>query len=55
MIDWGISAGLGVVGLFVLRAWRKAVAFRSGEVMDVRDLLPDRQEDCLVRVLGKRL
>ena len=55
MIGWAISAGIGAVGLFVLRAWRKDAAIRSGEVMDVRDLLPDGQGDCLVRVLGERL
>jgi hypothetical protein len=55
VIGWGISFGVGVVGLFVLRAWRKDAAIRSGEVMDVRDLLPDGQGDCLVRVLGERL
>lgn len=55
MIGWAISAGVGVTGLLVLRAWRKDAAIKSGEVMDVRDLLPQGQGDCLVRVLGERL
>ncbi len=55
MIGWALSVGVGVVGLVVLRAWRKDAALSSGEVMDVRDLLPEGQGDCLVRVLGERL
>ena len=41
MIGWAISAGVGVAGLFVFRSWRKDAAIKSGEVMDVRDLLPE--------------
>ncbi|MEM9176568.1 MAG: hypothetical protein AAGC67_15195 [Myxococcota bacterium] len=55
MIGWALGIGVGIVGTFVWRAWRKDAAIKSGEVMDVRDLLPEGEGDCLVRVLGERL
>ncbi|GEM_PF-5309094 len=55
MFGW-IAAGVAVpLGWVVMRAWRQDAAIKSGEVMDVRNLLPDGQGDCLVRVLGERL
>lgn len=55
MFGW-IAAGVAVaLGWVVTRAWRHDAAIKSGEVMDVRNLLPDGQGDCLARVLGERL
>lgn len=57
----GIGLALGIVGVasgvgWVLsRSWRRDRAIRSGEVMDIRDVLPDGDADCVVRVLGERL
>ncbi|MCR9096290.1 MAG: hypothetical protein NXI30_18850 [bacterium] len=55
MLGWAIIAGVGIAGFVVLRSWRKDLALKSGEVMDVRNVLPDGQGDCLVRVLSERL
>ena len=55
MLGWAIVAGVGIAGFFVLRSWRQDLALKSGEVMDVRNVLPAGQGDCLVRVLGERL
>ena len=55
MLGWAIGAGAGLAGYFVARSLRKDAAIKSGEVMDVRDLLTDGEGDCLVRVLGERL
>lgn len=55
MLGWALAAVAGGVGWAVARAWRQDLAIRSGEVMDVRDLMPTGQGECVVRVLGARL
>ncbi len=46
---------LGVSGLLVYRAWQHDAALRSGELMDVRDVLPDGEVDIELGALGGRL
>jgi len=45
---------VGVPGLFVYRAWRHDSAMRSGELMDVRDVLPTGEAEMELRALGGR-
>ena len=45
---------VGVPGLLVYRAWRHEVAMRSGELMDVRDVMPTGAAEMELRALGGR-
>ncbi len=45
---------VGVPGFLVYRAWRHDSAMRSGELMDVRDVLPTGEADMELRALGGR-
>jgi hypothetical protein len=45
---------IGLPGLLVYRAWRSEVAMRSGELMDVRDVMPTGEADMELRALGGR-
>ena len=45
---------VGVSGLLVYRAWRHEAAVHSGELMDVRDVMPEGEADLELRALGGR-
>lgn len=45
---------VGIPGFLVYRAWRQDVAMRSGELMDVRDVLPTGEVEMELRALGGR-
>ena len=45
---------VGVSGLLVYRAWQHDAALRSGELMDVRDVLPEGEVELELRALGGR-
>lgn len=49
-----VGAALGVVGILAWRSWRQDAAWRSGELMDVRDVLPSGEGHVEVRVLANR-
>ena len=45
---------VGIPGFFAYRAWQVDAAMRSGELMDVRDLLPEREAEIDLRALAGR-
>ena len=53
MLYWLVPL-VGGIGFLATRSWRQDSAIRSGELMDVRDVLPSGEADLEVRVLANR-